>query len=399
MSVPADLLIYFILALGALIISLDVLRRRQLRALQRQLQNPDHQIGAALTRLESKIETEFRVLRELEQTQRSDAHQLRKELTASSDTLQQRVMQGLQDLLTHNAKALEEVRKTVDEKLSETLDKRLTASFKLVGERLEKVHLGLGEMQALAQGVGDLKNILSNVKTRGIVGETILANILDECLPKERYEAQVKLYPNASEIVDFAIKLPGREDETVWLPIDAKFPREDYERLLEAERNHEDEASKTHRKALEKRVLSFAKSISEKYVQPPYTTDFAILFLPSEGLYARCLESVTLFEKCQREHRVVLAGPTTILALMNSLYMGFRSLAIQKQSSEVWKTLGQVKTEFGRFETVLLAVDKKLHEASNKIKEVHTRSERMQAKLKDVEDPESLTLPVLHDGD
>ena len=399
MSVPADLLIYFILALGALIISLDVLRRRQLRALQRQLQNPDHQIGAALTRLESKIETEFRVLRELEQTQRSDAHQLRKELTASSDTLQQRVMQGLQDLLTHNTKALEEVRKTVDEKLSETLDKRLTASFKLVGERLEKVHLGLGEMQALAQGVGDLKNILSNVKTRGIVGETILANILDECLPKERYEAQVKLYPNASEIVDFAIKLPGREDETVWLPIDAKFPREDYERLLEAERNHEDEASKTHRKALEKRVLSFAKSISEKYVQPPYTTDFAILFLPSEGLYARCLESVTLFEKCQREHRVVLAGPTTILALMNSLYMGFRSLAIQKQSSEVWKTLGQVKTEFGRFETVLLAVDKKLHEASNKIKEVHTRSERMQAKLKDVEDPESLTLPVLHDGD
>ena len=399
MSVPADLLIYFILALGALIISLDVLRRRQLRALQRQLQNPDHQIGAALTRLESKIETEFRVLRELEQTQRSDAHQLRKELTASSDTLQQRVVQGLQDLLTHNTKALEEVRKTVDEKLSETLDKRLTASFKLVGERLEKVHLGLGEMQALAQGVGDLKNILSNVKTRGIVGETILANILDECLPKERYEAQVKLYPNASEIVDFAIKLPGREDETVWLPIDAKFPREDYERLLEAERNHEDEASKTHRKALEKRVLSFAKSISEKYVQPPYTTDFAILFLPSEGLYARCLESVTLFEKCQREHRVVLAGPTTILALMNSLYMGFRSLAIQKQSSEVWKTLGQVKTEFGRFETVLLAVDKKLHEASNKIKEVHTRSERMQAKLKDVEDPESLTLPVLHDGD
>ena len=399
MSVPADLLIYFILALGALIICLDVLRRRQLRALQRQLQNPGHQIGAALTRLESKIETEFRVLRELEQTQRSDAHQLRKELTASSDTLQQRVVQGLQDLLTHNAKALEEVRKTVDEKLSETLDKRLTASFKLVGERLEKVHLGLGEMQALAQGVGDLKNILSNVKTRGIVGETILANILDECLPKERYEAQVKLYPNASEIVDFAIKLPGREDETVWLPIDAKFPREDYERLLEAERNHEDEASKTHRKALEKRVLSFAKSISEKYVQPPYTTDFAILFLPSEGLYARCLESVTLFEKCQREHRVVLAGPTTILALMNSLYMGFRSLAIQKQSSEVWKTLGQVKTEFGRFETVLLAVDKKLHEASNKIKEVHTRSERMQAKLKDVEDPESLTLPVLHDGD
>ena len=144
----------------------------------------------------------------------------------------------------------------------------------------------------------------------------------------------------------------------MWLPIDAKFPREDYERLLEAESNHEDDASKTHRKALERRVLSFAKSISEKYVQPPYTTDFAILFLPSEGLYARCLESVTLFEKCQREHRVVLAGPTTILALMNSLYMGFRSLAIQKQSSEVWKTLGQVKTEFGRFETVLLAVDK-----------------------------------------
>ena len=399
MSLPTDFLLYITLPLTLVILGLDLLRRRQLRALRQKFSEPAPQLDAALTRIESKIETEFRLLRELQQSQREESHRLRQELSTSGDALRERVAEGLQHLLNHNTKALEEVRKTVDEKLSETLDKRLTASFKLVGERLEKVHLGLGEMQNLAQGVGDLKNILSNVKTRGIVGETILANILDECLPKERYEEQVKLYPNASEIVDFAIKLPGSNEELVWLPIDAKFPREDYERLLEAESNGDEDQAKSHRKALEKRVLSFAKSISEKYVQPPYTTDFAILFLPSEGLYARCLESVTLFERCQREHRVVLAGPTTILALMNSLYMGFRSLAIQKQSSEVWKTLGQVKTEFGRFETVLLAVDKKLHEASNKIKEVHSRSERMQAKLKDVEDEGSLIPQATVDAD
>ena len=399
MSLPTDFLLYITLPLTLVILGLDLLRRRQLRDLRQKFSEPAPQLDAALTRIESKIETEFRLLRELQQSQREESHRLRQELSTSGDALRERVAEGLQHLLNHNTKALEEVRKTVDEKLSETLDKRLTASFKLVGERLEKVHLGLGEMQNLAQGVGDLKNILSNVKTRGIVGETILANILDECLPKERYEEQVKLYPNASEIVDFAIKLPGSNEELVWLPIDAKFPREDYERLLEAESNGDEDQAKSHRKALEKRVLSFAKSISEKYVQPPYTTDFAILFLPSEGLYARCLESVTLFERCQREHRVVLAGPTTILALMNSLYMGFRSLAIQKQSSEVWKTLGQVKTEFGRFETVLLAVDKKLHEASNKIKEVHSRSERMQAKLKDVEDEGSLIPQATVDAD
>lgn len=399
MSLSTDLLLFVTLPLIAALICLELIRRRRFKELQEELSQPETQLHAALTRIESKIETEFRLLREIQQTQREDAHLLRQELTRSGDALRERVGEGLQHLLTHNTKALEEVRKTVDEKLSETLDKRLTASFKLVGERLEKVHLGLGEMQSLAQGVGDLKNILSNVKTRGIVGETILANILDECLPKERYEEQVKLYPNASEIVDFAIKLPGSNDELVWLPIDAKFPREDYERLLEAEGQGHEEHAKTHKKALEKRVLSFAKSISEKYVQPPYTTDFAILFLPSEGLYARCLESVTLFERCQRDYRVVLAGPTTILALMNSLYMGFRSLAIQKQSSEVWKTLGQVKTEFGRFETVLLAVDKKLHEASNKIKEVHSRSEKMQAKLKDVEDDGSLIPQASVDAD
>ena len=397
MSLPIDLLLYITLPILTLILFLDVLRRRSHAALQKQIASS--QLESVLMRIESKIETEFRLLRELQQGQRAEAGQLRQELTTSGDALRERVSQALEQLLSHNTKALEEVRKTVDEKLSETLDKRLTASFKLVGERLEKVHVGLGEMQSLAQGVGDLKNILSNVKTRGIVGETILANILDECLPKERYEEQVKLYPNATEIVDFAIKLPGNDDELVWLPIDAKFPREDYERLIEAEHRGEDDEANTHRKALEKRVLSFAKSISDKYVQPPYTTDFAILFLPSEGLYARCLESVTLFERCQREFRVVLAGPTTILALMNSLYMGFRSLAIQKQSSEVWKTLGQVKTEFGRFEAVLLAVDKKLHEASNKIKEVHSRSEKMQAKLKDVEEDSSLIPQVSVDAD
>lgn len=397
MSLPIDLLLYITLPILTLILFLDVLRRRSHAALQKQIASS--QLESVLMRIESKIETEFRLLRELQQGQRAEAGQLRQELTTSGDALRERVSQALEQLLSHNTKALEEVRKTVDEKLSETLDKRLTASFKLVGERLEKVHVGLGEMQSLAQGVGDLKNILSNVKTRGIVGETILANILDECLPKERYEEQVKLYPNATEIVDFAIKLPGNDDELVWLPIDAKFPREDYERLIEAEHRGEEDEANTHRKALEKRVLSFAKSISDKYVQPPYTTDFAILFLPSEGLYARCLESVTLFERCQREFRVVLAGPTTILALMNSLYMGFRSLAIQKQSSEVWKTLGQVKTEFGRFEAVLLAVDKKLHEASNKIKEVHSRSEKMQAKLKDVEEDSSLIPQVSVDAD
>jgi len=383
-------------AVAALVILLALwfLRRsvsREFHQLQERMTQEQAPIDARFEVMQSRLETEFRVLRELEQSQREDFHRLRKELLESGETLRTRVTDGLQHILDHNNKALEEMRKTVDEKLSETLDKRLTASFKLVGERLEKVHLGLGEMQQLAQGVGDLKNILSNVKTRGIVGETILANILDECLPKERFESQVRLVPKSTEIVDFAIKLPGSGDVPVWLPIDAKFPREDYERLLEAESQGDHEAADRFRKALEKRVGVFAKSISEKYVCPPYTTDFAILFLPSEGLYARCLESVTLFEKCQRDYRVVLAGPSTILALMNSLYMGFRTLAIEKQSSEVWRTLGQVKTEFGRFESVLLAVDKKLYEASNKLKEVHSRSEKMQAKLKDVEDEDALT--------
>ena len=257
----------------------------------------------------------------------------------------------LAQLQTTNAAKLDEMRATVDEKLQTTLQARLGESFKQVADRLEQVHKGLGEMQTLATGVGDLKHLLTNVKTRGIFGEAQLAALLEQVFVPDQYAVQIATRPNSKNVVDFAIKLPGRSDSGVplWLPIDAKFPNEDYERLLDAQGRADVAGAEAAGKALEQRIRLEAKSMVEKYVEPPYTTDFAILFLPTEGLYAEVLRRPGLMEALQREHRITLAGPTTLLAIMSSFQMGFRTLALEKRSSEVWQVLGAIKTEFGKF--------------------------------------------------
>lgn len=299
----------------------------------------------------------------------------------------ERLKSGVESRLTamqaDNAGKLEEMRRTVDEKLHATLEQRLGESFKLVSERLEQVHRGLGEMQNLAAGVGDLKRVLTNVKTRGTWGEVQLAALLEQLLTAGQYAANVAVRPASAERVDFAICLPGRDDgATVWLPIDAKFPVEDYQRLLDAQ---EPAAIEEAAKAIETRLKNEAKSIRDKYVAPPHTTDFALLYLPVEGLYAEALRRPGLAETLQREFRVSLAGPTTLAALLNSLQMGFRTLAIEQRSAEVWAVLGAVKSEFGKFGEALAHTRKKLEEASNSIVRAETRTRQLTRKLKDVE--------------
>jgi len=292
----------------------------------------------------------------------------------------------LQAIQTDNAGKLEEMRRTVDEKLHATLEQRLGESFKLVSERLEQVHRGLGEMQTLAVGVGDLKRVLSNVKTRGTWGEVQLAALLEQILTAEQFGANVATRPGSAERVDFAVRLPGKDDgQPVWLPIDAKFPVEDYQRLLEAQERGEIAAVEEAAKAIEIRLKGEAKSIREKYVAPPHTTDFAILYLPIEGLYAEALRRPGLAEALQRDWRVSLAGPTTLAAMLNSLQMGFRTLAIEQRSAEVWAVLGAVKTEFGKFGEALAHTRKKLDEASNSIGKAETRTRVLSKKLRDVE--------------
>ena len=285
-----------------------------------------------------------------------------------------------------NASKLEEMRRTVDEKLHATLEQRLGESFKLVSERLEQVHRGLGEMQSLAAGVGDLKRVLSNVKTRGTWGEVQLSALLEQLLTVDQFAANVATRPGSSERVDFAIRLPGKGDGTVvWLPIDAKFPIEDYQRLMDAQEKGEPALVEEAGRAIEVRLKNEARSIRDKYVAPPHTTDFALLYLPTEGLYAEALRRPGLADTLQREWRVSLAGPTTLAALLNSLQMGFRTLAIEQRSAEVWAVLGAVKTEFGKFGEALAHTKKKLDEASNSIGKAETRTRQLSRKLRDVE--------------
>lgn len=285
-----------------------------------------------------------------------------------------------------NASKLEEMRRTVDEKLHATLEQRLGESFKLVSERLEQVHRGLGEMQSLATGVGDLKRVLTNVKTRGTWGEVQLAALLEQLLTADQFAANVATRPGSNERVDFAIRLPGKDDgAVVWLPIDAKFPIEDYQRLLEAQDRVDPAAVEEAAKAIEMRLKNEARSIRDKYVSPPHTTDFAMLYLPIEGLYAEALRRPALAEMLQRDYRVSLAGPTTLAALLNSLQMGFRTLAIEQRSAEVWAVLGAVKTEFGKFGEALAHTKKKLEEASNSITKAETRTRQLSRRLKEVE--------------
>ena len=297
-------------------------------------------------------------------------------------TLETRLTAMQQD----NAAKLEQMRATVDEKLQSTLETRLGQSFQLVSERLEAVQRGLGEMQSLASGVGDLKRVLSNVKTRGILGEMQLAALLEQMLTPEQYAANVATVPGSDERVEFAVRLPGSDrDGQVWLPIDAKFPREDYERLLDAQQQADIDAMERAASALERRVRDEAKTIRAKYIAPPATTDFAILFLPTEGLYAEIIRRPGLFDSVQREQRVIVTGPTTLSAVLNSLQMGFRTLAIQQRSSEVWQLLGAVKNEFGKFGEVLKMVRKKLDEAGKPIDATAVRTRAIERKLRDVE--------------
>lgn len=325
------------------------------------------------------------------QTQFADAlgAQLR-ELTDRNEQrlgeLRATLEQKLGELQAGNEAKLEQMRATVDEKLQSTLETRLTESFGNVAQMLVQVHQGLGDMNKLASDVGGLQRVLTNVKSRGIFGEVQLAALLEQVFAPDQYAANVKTVPERNEAVEFAVRFPGSErDAPVWLPIDAKFPREDYERLLDAQEQGDVEAARAAGDALERQVRKQAREIRDKYVSPPHTTEFAILFLPTEGLYAEVLRRPGLVEALQRDLRIAVAGPTTLLALMTSFQMGFRTLAIQERSSEVWRTLGAVKTEFAKFGAVLDGVKKKLDEASNKIEETSVRSRALGRKLREVE--------------
>ena len=305
------------------------------------------------------------------------------------DALRIAVETKLTQLQADNAAKLEEMRRTVDEKLQGTLERRLGESFKLVSERLEQVHKGLGDMQSLASGVGDLKKVLTNIKVRGNWGEMQLGNLLEDVLIPDQYGTNVVTKPGSKERVEFAIKLPGRgdhDDQVVWLPIDAKFPKEDYERLMDARERGDAAVLEDAGRQLENRIKSEAKDIRDKYVDPPNTTDFAILYLSTEGLYAEVLSRPGLVAAVQRDFRVNVAGPTTLAALLNSLQMGFRTLAIAKRSSEVWSILGAVKTEFHKFGEVIDKVKKKIDEAGNVIDTAKTRSRAIERKLKNVQE-------------
>ena len=305
------------------------------------------------------------------------------------ETMRKTLETQLRSLQEDNTRKLEQMRATVDEKLQSTLDQRLGESFKQVSERLEQVYKGLGEMRTLASGVGDLKKVLTNVKTRGTWGEIRLSHILEQILTPEQYDVNVATRKNSSERVEFAIKLPGPDadkEKAVWLPIDSKFPQEDYQRLMDARDAADKELAEKHIKNLEIRIKAEAKLIKEKYLEPPDTTDFGIMFLPVEGLYAEVLRRPGLCDTLQREHRIVVTGPTTLAALLNSLQMGFRTLAIEKRSSEVWQLLGAVKTEFGKFGQVLAKTKKKLQEAGHTIDQAEIRSRAIVRKLKNVQE-------------
>lgn len=329
-----------------------------------------------LSKLQSEQLNNFALnLKTIGEGSRNDLQQMRSTMETNLKSLQE-----------DNTKKLEEMRKTVDEKLQTTLEQRISLSFQTVSERLELVHKGLGEMQTLAIGVGDLKKVLSNVKTRGTWGEVQLGNLLEQILSPDQYEANVQTKPGTSERVDFAIKLPGKDDNgnPVWLPIDAKFPQEDYQRLVLAQESGNLEESEIAIKQLENRIKLDAKSIRDKYIDPPHTTDFALLFLPTEGLYAEMIRRPGLMDKLQSECRINLVGPTTLAALLNSLQMGFRTLTIQKRSSEVWKYLAEVKKHFGTFGDLLAKAYEKVDQASKVIEDAGKRSRTIEAKLNKV---------------
>ena len=337
-------------------------------------------------RLDDQAKAQQEALRQQFQDLLKQLHTQGKQSLEAVKDVRETVEKQLKEIREDNGTRLEEMRKTVDEKLQDTLEKRLGESFKLVSERLEQVHKGLGEMQNLANGVGDLKKVLNNVKTKGILGEYQLGNILEQLLPPEQYEENIATRPGSSERVEFAIRMPGNSnDDEVWLPIDSKFPLKGYEDLLNARETGDLEAISAAEKSLTGTIEKFAKDISTKYVEAPYTTDFGVMFLPIESLYAEVLRHPGVFETLQRKYRITVTGPTTMSALLNSLQMGFRTLAVTKRSSEVWKILEAVKTEFGKFSDQLERVDKQLSTAKKSLEDLRsTRTNVMQRRLRDV---------------
>lgn len=307
------------------------------------------------------------------------------QLDARMEQVRQATSGGMETLRQENARQLNEMRRTMDERLTQSLDKRLNDSFALVSQRLEQVYKGLGEMQTLAAGVGDLKRVLTNVKTRGIWGEMQLGNLLSSVLTKDQYAENVAVVPHSLERVEFAVRLPGKGAETVYLPIDSKFPMEDYARLQEAVQNADAAAAEAARKALMQRIRLEAKRIASKYIAPPHTTDFAVMFLPVEGLYAEVVQQTDVVDALQREQRVVVAGPGTFSALLNALQMGFRTLVIEQRSSEVWKLLGAVKADFGAFSDVLEKTQQRLRQASESIDSAFVKTRTIQRRLGAVE--------------
>ena len=384
-------LLYLVIGLvgGGLIVAVVVLLTR------RGNQGPATDLAKRLETIDRSLRDEFSRNRE---EAGASAKNQREELARSLEGVRSIVDVRLRQLQDDNAMQIDKMRATVDEKLQGTLEKRLGESFKLVSERLEQVHQGLGAMQQLASDVGGLQRVLTNVKTRGGWSEWQLGVLLDEMLTPEQFAKNIKMRDDTDERVEFAIKLPGDENGApVWLPIDAKFPMEHYDRLAAAQEKGDPGAVETSIKTLETQLKRCAKDICEKYINPPKTTDFALLFLPSEGLYAEAIRRVGLVQNVQRDCRVTFVGPTTLAALLNSLQMGFRTLAIQKRSSEVWNLLAAVKTEFGKFGDSLSAVKEKIDQASRKMEDVDVRSRAITKKLRDVEELPSNPQPLLKD--
>ena len=366
----------------------DVARTQneQIDSFRSQLAVTQQQMEAALRRLSDVLAEQLRLLSETNERRQA-------EMRLAVETRLQSLQEG-------NEKRLEQMRATVDEKLQSTLEQRLGESFKLVADRLEQVHKGLGEMQGLARDVGSLNRTLINVKTRGVFGEVQLAALLEQVFTPEQYGRHVETVPGSGERVDFAIRFPGRREDgaPLWLPVDAKFPREDYERLLDAQERADPAAAESAGAALETRLRNEAKSIRSKYVAAPHTTDFAILFVPTEGLYAEALRRPGLFESLQRDHRVTLAGPTTLLAVLTSLKVGFNTLALEQRSNEVREMLSVVKTEFGKFGHVLANVKRQANTVVNSIGEAETRTRQMARALKGVEAAPELRVQTLLPG-
>jgi DNA recombination protein RmuC len=390
-----DPLLYAVIGLiaGAGIAALIFVLARRGRPEESELARRLEMFDLAQQREEKMLRDEFSRNRE---ESAGSAKAQREELAKSLEGVRAIVDLRLKEIQNDNAKQIDKMRATVDEKLQGTLEKRLGESFKLVSDRLEQVHQGLGAMRQLASDVGGLQKVLTNVKTRGGWGEVQLGALLEQVLTADQFARNVKTRPDSGDHVDYAIKLPGDENGApVWLPVDAKFPTEDYQRLIAAQEKGDLPMIDEAMKGLETQLKKSARDICQKYINPPNTTDFALMFLPTEGLYAEAIRRIGLAEQVQRDCRVIFAGPTTLAALLNSLQMGFRTLAIQKRSSEVWNLLSGVKTEFGKFGEALSAVKEKLDQAARKMEDVDVRSRALTKKLRDVEELPTNPQPLL----